>query len=227
MGTVVNCRAKLSLSAPVLPAAIKLRETLPTVMEDHKADVNLSLGRIDSTTMDYFGRIESITAGTKGSPDLKYADTVARNYGFPHASIVFNNVNEAMRVLKDTVELMQSYDLALLSDMVVYACMKNAKLRGRYVIRTGDPADELFGGDGKDIAIWRFEHLQSKRIATKLGLIVDHPYADERIVEIAKTLRKKDNVRYVDGNVPSDLFEYYRRKQNAIKSTRYRWTKFL
>jgi asparagine synthetase B (glutamine-hydrolysing) len=72
------------------------------------------------------------TAGMEGSPDLKYARKVAEVSGVRKSEIfqVVWTQEQAMAVLEETVKVMQSYNLALLSDMVVYACVRRAKEDG-------------------------------------------------------------------------------------------------
>ncbi len=93
-------------------------------------------------------------------------------------------------------------------------------------MRTGDPADELFEGGGAEVNDIVARYIpQARRIANKIGLRTDFPYLDEGVVDIARTLRRSDNLKTVQGSVPSDLFEYYERKRFGLRTDSIEWGK--
>ncbi len=184
-------------------------------------------GRIDSSALAALNpNLPTYTAGLEDSPDLKYARKVAEVHKIGSSYTIEWTQDKAMETLRQTIVLMQSYDLAVLSDMIVYACAKKAKEDGVKVIRTGDPADEIFEVDGSKVdGILKKYRPQSERIALRLGLGVDYPYMNENVRAVARILRLEDNVREIDGIVPSDFYEYYKRKLQDRKAPSYNWTK--
>ncbi len=226
---VSSFRPELRLDKPTVGSELVRRGLSDAAREAPRNTALLLSGRLDSGALARLQgpEIPVITAGMKGAPDLKYARKLAELVGVKNSNIIQIEWDEdqAMAVLRETVRTMQSYDLAILSDMVVYGCMVKAKELGITTIRTGDPADELFEGEGSRINVELLEDLQSKRIGSRLGLRMDYPYRKKNIIEIAKSLRVEENVRHVDVEVPSDHYAHYEKAGGWDKSRGYDWTK--
>ncbi len=220
-------RQQLQLEKPTAKAVL-LRQALSEASSIAPANTALLLsGRIDSSALAAFNpALPTYTAGLEGSPDLKYARKVAEVHRIRRSYAIEWTQDKAIEALRETVVLMQSYDLATLSDMIVHACAKKAKEDGIRIIRTGDPADEIFESDGSEVdGILKRYRPQSERIALRLGLGVDYPYMNEKVRAVARILRLEDNVKEIDGSAPSDFYEYYKRKHEDRKATSYTWTK--
>lgn len=223
----VPVRTKLQLECSTPVVELLRRELLDVASLAQPNTALLLSGRLDSSAV-LIPAMPVYTAGFEGAPDLKYARKVAEWKGIRPQDIhqIVWKPEEAMAFLEETVRFMQSYDLALLSDMVAYACMKKAKEDGFTTIRTGDPADEFFEGDGLELGktVTRLR-LQIKRIAERLGLKTDLPYENERVFAIARILRREDNIKFIEENTPSDFYAYYDRRMTKSTERGYYWTK--
>jgi hypothetical protein len=217
------------LDKPTASSELLRRELTIAAREASPNTALLLSGRIDSSALAALNpNMPVYTAGLRGSPDLKFARKVAQASGVKESdinSVEWASLSDARAFLEKTVSFMQSYDLGLLSDMVVYACMEKAKENGITTVRTGDPADEYFEMGGADIP--GKLHLQSERIATRLGLNIDHPYSKKEVREIAQNLRREDNMMYINTDVPSDQYQQYERSRSSEPPIEpgYVWTK--
>lgn len=91
--------------------------------------------------------INTFSIGLKGSPDLKYARTVAEHLGTKHHEVLMT-IEEMIESVPETIRTVESYDVT-----TVRASTPN-RLLAKYikentditVIFSGEGADELFGG---------------------------------------------------------------------------------
>ena len=89
----------------------------------------------------------------------------------------------------------------------MYIAIKWAKEHGKSGIITGDGADELFAGynfminkpeeelDKEMQRVWTVMHFPSQKIGNALGVKVESPFLDKKIVEFAKRIPTEFKVR--------------------------------
>ncbi|HUX99253.1 MAG TPA: asparagine synthase-related protein [Candidatus Deferrimicrobium sp.] len=95
-----------------------------------------------------FIKLQSFTVKFENapSPDIEYADLVAKLLGFQHHIYTFNE-HELYDALPTVIKTTNSFDpMEIRNSVVIYLGLKAAKEKGIHTIFTGDGADELFGG---------------------------------------------------------------------------------
>lgn len=185
--------------------SIELRELI-RVTTIKSADALLLSGGIDSSALAAMApKVPAYTTSLEGTRlDIKFAGMVARHLKLDWHPVVVSK-EEAIFNLKETITVAERYDTALLNDVALYIAMKRAIADvGARRTRSGEEADTLFRGyyhtyDGEDTA----KELNARpnrpalpldKIESKLGIIIDYPYLDKDIKELAKTLSREDNI---------------------------------
>jgi asparagine synthase (glutamine-hydrolysing) len=116
------------------------------------ADGILLSGGLDTSIISIlasrFKKLQSITVKFENapSPDIEYADLVAKLLGFQQHIYTFNE-HELYDALPTVIKTTNSFDpMEIRNSVVIYLGLKAAKEKGLQTIFTGDGADELFGG---------------------------------------------------------------------------------
>jgi asparagine synthase (glutamine-hydrolysing) len=102
-------------------------------------------------------------------------------------------------------------DIEIRNNVVMYLAIKWARDHGSNGIITGDGADELFAGYNflvkkseeeleKEIQrIYSIMHFPTQKIGKALGVTVESPYLDKRIIEFAKSIPVNLKVKTEEG----------------------------
>lgn len=145
--------------------------------------------------------LETFSIGIKGSPDLHYAELVARHINSKHHSIELTE-HEFLSGIEETIRIIESYDTTSVRASVGnYLIAKYIKQHtNNKVVLCGDYSDEITGGyryfknAPNDIdfdnecrrllnQIHYFDSLRSDRTISSQGLEVRVPYSDPLFVE--------------------------------------------
>ena len=180
--------------------------------ESCKSNTIALSGGLDSTIISYFLKERNpntvaIIAKDFVASDLTYCQRVSKEFGIP---LTINQVSTAdiLSAIEETIKILKNFnDIEIRNNVVMYLAIKWAKEQNSSGIITGDGADELFAGYGflvnkpeeeleKEIQrVCTVMHFPTQKIGKALGIDVESPFLDEKIIEFAKTISSGLKVR--------------------------------
>jgi len=173
--------------------------------ESCKSNTIALSGGLDSTIIAYFlkeKKPKTVAIITKDfvASDLTYCQRVSKEFNIP---LTINQVSttDILSAIEETVKILKNFnDIEIRNNVVMYLAIKWAKEQNSTGIITGDGADELFAGynflinkpkDELEKEIQRvcsIMHFPTQRIGKALGIMVESPFLDEKIIEFSKTI---------------------------------------
>lgn len=145
------------------------------------------------------------------STDLVSAQLVANLNGLK-LTVISASVDKLLQAIEQTIKILHVFNpIEIRNNIVPYLTIENAKRDGFKSIVTGDGADELFAGYRffqrmspselqKDLErIWRIMHFPSIAISKALGISLQAPFLDDKIVEYAKSISPELKVHEENG----------------------------
>ncbi len=193
-----------------------LFDKLKEACELCKADTIALSGGLDSTILAYFLKEKkpksiAIIAKDFVANDLAYCQIASKEFDLP-LTIITINTSEILDAIKGTISILKNFnDIEIRNNLVMYLAIKWVRSHGSDGIITGDGADELFAGYGfllnkpedeleKEIQrICSVMHFPTQKIGKALGVRVESPYLDEKIIELAKNIPANLKVK-IQGN---------------------------
>lgn len=180
--------------------------------ESCKSNTIALSGGLDSTIISHFLKERNpnavaIIAKDFVASDLTYCQRVSKEFGM---SLTINQVSTAdiLSAIEETIKILKNFnDIEIRNNVVMYLAIKWAKEQNSSGIITGDGADELFAGYGflvnkpeeeleKEIQrVCTVMHFPTQKIGKALGMDVESPFLDEKIIEFAKTIPAELKVR--------------------------------
>lgn len=190
----------------------KLYQMLKESCESCKSNTIALSGGLDSTIIAYFlkeRKLNSIAIIAKDfvANDLTYCQRVSKEFVIP---LTINQVSTAdiLEAAEETIKILKNFnDIEIRNNIVMYMAIKWAKEQNITGIITGDGADELFAGYSflinkpeKDLEkeiqrVCSVMHFPTQKIGKALGIDIESPFLDEKIVEFAKTIPSDLKVR--------------------------------
>lgn len=190
----------------------KLYETLKESCESCKSNSVAMSGGLDSTIIAYFLKERkpntvAIIAKDFVASDLTYCQRVSREFNIP---LTINQVSttDILNATEETIKILGNFnDIEIRNNVVMYLSIKWAKEQNSSGIITGDGADELFAGYSflvnkseeeleKEIQrVCSVMHFPTQEIGKALGIVVESPFLDKKIIELAKTIPSNLKVR--------------------------------
>ena len=169
-------------------------------------------GGLDSTIIAYFLKERNpntvaIIAKDFVASDLTYCQRVSKEFNIP---LTINQVSttDILSAIEETIKILKNFnDIEIRNNIVMYLAIKWAKEQNSQGIITGDGADELFAGysflinkpeDELEKEIQRVcsvMHFPTQKIGKALGVIVESPFLNEKIIEYSKTIPSDLKVR--------------------------------
>ncbi len=169
-------------------------------------------GGLDSTIIAYFLKERkpntvAIIAKDFVASDLTYCQRVSKEFNIP---LTINQVSttDILSAIEETIKILKNFnDIEIRNNIVMYLAIKWAKEQNSQGIITGDGADELFAGYGflinksedeleKEIQrVCSVMHFPTQKIGKALGIIVESPFLDEKIIEYSKIIPSDLKVR--------------------------------
>jgi len=183
------------------------------------SDGLLLSGGLDTTLLAYIAvkwvKPNCVTVAFRGAPtpDVEYANMVARNLKLNHYVHYFDNgeLEEAIRAI---IMVLKTFDpMEIRNSAAAYIALKVAKDRGIKAVMTGDGSDELFGGysflfgltrEQLKVALgklWSNMRFSSVPIAESIGIQVKLPFLDAEFRAFAEALDVGLMVRHERGQV--------------------------
>lgn len=190
----------------------KLYETLKESCESCKSNSIAMSGGLDSTIIAYFLKERkpntvAIIAKDFVASDLTYCQRVSKEFNIP---LTINQVSttDILNATEETIKILGNFnDIEIRNNVVMYLSIKWAKEQNSSGIITGDGADELFAGYSflvnkseeeleKEIQrVCSVMHFPTQEIGKALGIAVESPFLDKKIIELAKTIPSNLKVR--------------------------------
>ena len=190
----------------------KLYETLKESCESCKSNSIAMSGGLDSTIIAYFLKERkpntvAIIAKDFVASDLTYCQRVSKEFNIP---LTINQVSttDILNATEETIKILRNFnDIEIRNNVVMYLSIKWAKEQNSSGIITGDGADELFAGYSflvnkseeeleKEIQrVCSVMHFPTQEIGKALGIVVESPFLDKKIIELAKTIPSNLKVR--------------------------------
>lgn len=190
----------------------KLYQLLNESCDSCKSNTIALSGGLDSTIIAYFLKERrpnavAIIAKDFVANDLTYCQRVSKEFNIP---LVINQVDtsEILSAVEETIKILKNFnDIEIRNNIVMFMAIKWAKEQGSSGIITGDGADELFAGYSflinkskeeleKEIQrICSVMHFPTQKIGKALGIKIESPFLDEKIIEFSKTIPSDLKVR--------------------------------
>jgi asparagine synthase (glutamine-hydrolysing) len=190
----------------------KLYHMLQEACESCKSNTIALSGGLDSTVIAYFlkeKKPKAVAIITKDfvASDLTYCQRVSKEFNIP---LTINQVSttDILSAIEETIKILKNFnDIEIRNNVVMYLAIKWAKEQNNLGIITGDGADELFAGYNflinkpkeeleKEIQrICDVMHFPTQKIGKALGVRVESPFLDEKIIEFSKTIPSDLKVR--------------------------------
>ena len=146
--------------------------------------------------------INGITIITKDfvGTDLTYSQITAKHIGIP-LELKYVEINDMLNAITETIKILKNFnDIEIRNSIVSYLYLSELKEKNVSKVVTGDGADEIFAGynfliqkDHTEIKnelkrMKEIMHFPSQKIAHELGMSIEMPFIDEKIIKLAETL---------------------------------------
>ncbi len=146
--------------------------------------------------------VHGITIITKDflGTDLSYSQIAAKHIEIP-LELNYIDMNDILNAINETVKILKNFnDIEIRNSIVSYLYMNSLKKKNVTKVMTGDGADEIFAGYNFLIKKTHAEildelkrmkkvmHFTSQKIAQKLGMSIEMPFIDTKIISFAEKL---------------------------------------
>ena len=173
-------------------------------------------GGLDSTIIAYFLKKRKPNAVTViaedfVSTDLTYCQMVSKQMQLPLS--IFNvKTSVILEAIEETIKILKNFnDIEIRNNVVMYLAIKWAKENGEKSIITGDGADELFAGynflvnkpeeelENEIKRVCSVMHFPTQKIGNALGMRIESPFLEDKVVELAKSIPANVKVKNEEG----------------------------
>ena len=162
-------------------------------------------GGLDSSILAEIKKEQNLNAITIISKDflatdLSYSQITAKHIDIP-LEIKYVNIDQMLSAIENTIKILKNFnDIEIRNSVVPYLYMNELRERNITNVITGDGADEIFAGynfllkkDHNELKnelkrIKKIMHFTSQKIANKLGMSIQMPFIDEKIIGLVETL---------------------------------------
>lgn len=169
-------------------------------------------GGLDSTIISYFLKKRkpngiAVIAKDFVSNDLTYCQMASKQFTIP-LKIQNTNTADILSAIEETIKILKNFnDIEIRNNVVMFLAIKWLKDQGQKGIITGDGADELFAGysflinkpqeelDKEIQRVYSVMHFPTQKIGDALGIKVESPFLDEKIIDFAKKIPSELKVR--------------------------------
>lgn len=173
-------------------------------------------GGLDSTIIAYLMRKKTPQAVTVISEDfvatdLTYCQLAAKEFNM-QLQITKISTAEILSGIQETIKILKNFnDIEIRNNVVMFLVMQFIKKQGKNSIITGDGADEIFAGysflknkSEEELAeelkrIKNVMHFPTQKIGKSLGIKVESPFLDEKIIKFAKDIPTNQFVNEYQG----------------------------
>ncbi|HEY5735891.1 MAG TPA: asparagine synthase-related protein [Nitrosopumilus sp.] len=199
----------------------KFSEEIYSVLEEACDETKSNLislsGGLDSSIIAYFlkqrkPKAIAVIAEDFVSTDLTYCQMISKEMELP---LTIYNVKTTviLEAIEETIKILKNFnDIEIRNNVVMYLAIKWAKENGENSIVTGDGADELFAGysflknksdeelEREIKRICSVMHFPTQKIGDALGVTVESPFLNEKMINLAEKIPVNLKVRNENGN---------------------------
>lgn len=194
----------------------ELYQVLENSISSCKAKTIALSGGLDSSIIAFFLKEKNrsalaVTAKDFLASDLTYCQLAAKKFDIP-LDIVMASTEKIFEAIEETIKILKVFnDIEIRNSIVMYIVLRTIKEKGETNVISGDGADELFAGYNffmkkndeelqKDLErIWKIMHFPSKIIGESLGITVETPFLNDKVIECAKKIPANFKVREEGG----------------------------
>ena len=180
----------------------KLYQILEESCNSCESELIALSGGLDSSILAHFLKkrnIEGVAIISEDfvSTDLTYCQRISKETGIP-LTIHSTTTSEILEAVENTIKILKNFnDIEIRNNVVMYLAIKWAKNNNKKSIITGDGADELFAGynflvnkSEKELEIeikriCSIMHFPTQKIGKALGIKIESPFLNEKVIEIA------------------------------------------
>ena len=173
-------------------------------------------GGLDSSIISHFLRgkkVEGIAIISEDfvSTDLTYCQRISKETGIP-LTIYNSTTSEILEAVENTIKILKNFnDIEIRNNVVMYLAIKWAKDNNKKSVITGDGADELFAGynflvnkpekelESEIKRVCSIMHFPTQEIGKHLGIKIESPFLNQKIVEIANQIPVNLKVKEENG----------------------------
>ena len=181
------------------------REILKEVTERCNSEWIALSGGLDSSILAHLlkeKKLNAVTIITKDflGTDLTYSQIVAKHTDLP-LSLLHIEMKELLDSIDETIKILKNFnDIEIRNSIVPYMYLNSLKNKGINSIITGDGADEIFAGynfllkkpeeelEDELKRIKEIMHFPSRDIAEVLGMKIEPPFLDQKVMEYSDKL---------------------------------------
>ncbi len=195
-------------------------QNLYTALEESCKECTSNLislsGGLDSSIISHFlkqrkPKTIAVIAEDFVSTDLTYCQMISKEMQLP---LTIYNVKTSviLEAIEETIKILKNFnDIEIRNNVVMYLAIKWAKENGERSIITGDGADELFAGYSFLInkseeeltseikRICSIMHFPTQKIGESLGINIESPFLNEKVVNLAEKIPVKLKVKNENG----------------------------
>ncbi len=182
-----------------------LQKLIVDAVSDCKSECIALSGGLDSSILAFClngKKVKAFTTITKDFPstDLVCSQLVAKQIEFP-LEIQTASIEQLLFAIDKTIKILKVFNpIEIRNAIVMFITINTVKEKGHSSIITGDGADELFAGYNffqrmttvelqKDLErIWQVMHFPTKMIGNSMGVNVEMPFLNDKVVECAKSI---------------------------------------
>ncbi|MDC0523409.1 asparagine synthase-related protein [Nitrosopumilus sp.] len=173
-------------------------------------------GGLDSSIISHFlmgKKVEGIAIISEDfvSTDLTYCQRISKETGIP-LTIYNSTTSEILEAVENTIKILKNFnDIEIRNNVVMYLAIKWAKDNNKKSVITGDGADELFAGynflvnkpekelESEIKRVCSIMHFPTQEIGKHLGIKIESPFLNQKIVEIANQIPVNLKVKEENG----------------------------
>ena len=192
------------------------REILKEVTERCNSEWIALSGGLDSSILAHLlkeKKLNAVTIITKDflGTDLTYSQIVAKHIDLP-LSLLHIEMKELLDSIDETIKILKNFnDIEIRNSIVPYMYLNSLKNKGINSIITGDGADEIFAGynfllkkpeeelEDELKRIKEIMHFPSRDIAEVLGMKIETPFLDQKVMEYSDKLPISEKINSKDG----------------------------
>ena len=145
------------------------------------------------------------------STDLTYCQIISKESNIP-LTIYNVTTSTILEAIENTIKILKNFnDIEIRNNVVMYLAIKWAKNNNEKSIITGDGADELFAGynflvnkpenelEAEIKRVCSVMHFPTQEIGKALGIKIESPFLNEKVIEIANQIPSNLKVKEEKG----------------------------
>ena len=195
---------------------VECREILKEATANCNSEWIALSGGLDSSILAHLlkeKKLNAVTIITKDflGTDLTYSQIVAKHTDLP-LSLLHIEMKELLDSIDETIKILKNFnDIEIRNSIVPYMYLNSLKNKGINSIITGDGADEIFAGynfllkkpeeelEDELKRIKEIMHFPSRDIAEVLGMKIETPFLDQKVMEYSDKLPISEKINSKDG----------------------------